>query len=86
MLSLNQVGSLLNVHAMAENVSRYRPGARGDKSFLKLLHLAMLNEGVLVSPRGLFCLSVPMGEQEVDAIRDAFARALAALGVLGAGK
>ncbi|MEX0810414.1 MAG: aspartate aminotransferase family protein [Dongiaceae bacterium] len=82
-LSLNQVGSLLNVHAMAENVSRYRSGARGDKAFLKLLHLAMLNEGVLLSPRGLFCLSVPMDDAAVDSIRDAFGRALAALGVLG---
>ena len=83
-LSLNQCGSLLNLHVLAEAPQRYRPGARGDKMFLKLLHLALLNEGLLVSPRGLFCTSVPMKEADYNAIVDGFARALTALGVLPA--
>jgi glutamate-1-semialdehyde 2,1-aminomutase len=83
-LSLNQCGSLLNLHVLAEAPQRYRPGARGDKMFLKLLHLALLNEGLLVSPRGLFCTSVPMSEADYNAIVDGFARALTALGVLPA--
>jgi len=83
-LSLNHMGSLFNLHVLAEAPLRYRPGARGDKQFLKLLHLAMLNEGVMVSPRGLFCTSVPMGDAEMRAIEAAFARALTALGVLPA--
>ena len=85
-LSLNQCGSLLNLHALAEAPQHYRPGARGDKVFLKLLHLALLNEGLLVSPRGLFCTSVPMSEADMQAIVDGFARALTALGVLPAEK
>jgi hypothetical protein len=61
-----------------------RAGARDDKQFLKLVHLALLNEGMLVSPRGLFCTSIAMGEGDMREIVAAFGRALEALGMLPA--
>jgi len=83
-LRIQSVGSLFNIHASAEPVTDYRAAARGDKEFLKLLHLALLNEGVLISPRGLACLSVPMTDSDLDALALALERALAATGALRA--
>ncbi len=43
------------------------------------LHLNLLDEGVILSSRGLGCLSTPMGEAEIDAFLAALERALARL-------
>jgi glutamate-1-semialdehyde 2,1-aminomutase len=65
-------------------VTDYRAVARSDKEFLKLLHLSLLNEGVLLSPRGLGCFSVPMTDADVEFLLRALEQALAATGTLRA--
>jgi glutamate-1-semialdehyde 2,1-aminomutase len=44
-----------------------------------LLHLELLNRGIYFAGRGMFALSTPMGEAEVDAAAAAFAGALETL-------
>jgi glutamate-1-semialdehyde 2,1-aminomutase len=83
-LRIQSVGSLFNIHATAEPVTDYRAVARSDKEFLKLLHLSLLNEGVLLSPRGLGCFSVPMTDADVEFLLRALEQALAATGALRA--
>lgn len=43
----------------------------------ELFHLEMLNLGVFMSRRSLFCLSTPMGADQVDQFLTAFSTALA---------
>lgn len=63
---LNSAGSLFNLHFSAVPVTDYRTSFRADKEMLRWLHLTLLNRGVLVAPRGLGCLSVPMHDGDVD--------------------
>ncbi len=63
---LNSAGSLFNLHFSAVPVTDYRTSYRADKEMLKWLHLALLNRGVMVAPRGLGCLSVPMHDGDLD--------------------
>lgn len=79
-LQVNAIGSLLNLHATAEPVTDHRSSARGDREFLKWLHLALLNEGVLLSPRGMACLSLAMTEADLAHFLAAFRKALQATG------
>ncbi len=44
--------------------------------WLDRLHRGLLCSGVIVSNRGLACVSSPMGEAEVDEVLGAFERAL----------
>jgi glutamate-1-semialdehyde 2,1-aminomutase len=44
-----------------------------------LFHLEMLNRGVFSAPRGMFVLSTPMTESEIDTVIEAFSRTLALL-------
>jgi glutamate-1-semialdehyde aminotransferase len=74
------VGSLLNIHATSHRIEDYRAAAEGDAALVRLLHLALLNEGVLIAPRGLACLSVPMSDGDCVAFLEAFDRALDAIG------
>lgn len=75
------VGSLFNVHFTAEPITSYRAAASGDTQLLQWLALALLNEGVMVAPRGLGCLSTPVTDADVDRFLAAVARALDALKV-----
>lgn len=81
-LQLTGIGSLLAVHATAEPITDYRASAHGDKELVRLLHLALLNEGVMIAPRGMACLSVPMTAEDLDDIVGAFERALGKLELL----
>ncbi len=57
---------VLDAMSAAGHVSRY-------------LHLGLLRRGVFSSPRGLFCISTPMGGAEIDHAIDAFGDTLAEL-------
>jgi len=61
--SVTQAGSLFNVHAP-------------DAATLAELHLTLLANGILSTPRGMGCLSVPMTSAEVDAFVEATRLAL----------
>ncbi len=72
-LSASGLGSILSVH--------FRPGPilapedlEGEDPRLKqLFHLAMLDRGIYLSPRGMMALSLPMGDAETDALLEAMA-------------
>jgi glutamate-1-semialdehyde 2,1-aminomutase len=75
-LQLNAIGSLFNIHATARPVRNYREAQQGDKEFLKYLYLALLNEDVMLSPRGLGALSTAMTREHVEFLLIAFDNAL----------
>jgi glutamate-1-semialdehyde 2,1-aminomutase len=79
-LRVTSVGSLFNLHATDAPVTDYRSSARSNKELMKWLRLALLNEGVMLSPRGMGCLSVPMTDADLRSFMTAVQRALAAVG------
>lgn len=70
------LGSLAQVHFTGSAVSDYRSAASANKELLPLLHLSLLGQGVFFAPRGLCCLSTPMGTPEVDEVIAAFRKTL----------
>ncbi len=78
-MSVTGVGSLLGLHATSESIDDYRAGARGERDVIGLLHLALLNEGVMIAPRGMICLSLAMADAEIDFLVDAFRNAMTAV-------
>jgi glutamate-1-semialdehyde 2,1-aminomutase len=81
-LQVLTVGSLFNIHAVAGPVEDYRSAAQGNKELLKWLQLALLNEGVLLSPRGMGCLSTAMADEDLAGFLTALERSLIAIGAL----
>jgi glutamate-1-semialdehyde 2,1-aminomutase len=73
---VNAIGSLFNLHLTAQPVRNYRDAQQGGKEFLKYLYLALLNEGVMLSPRGMGALSTAMTDEETALFLDAFGTAL----------
>jgi glutamate-1-semialdehyde 2,1-aminomutase len=72
-------GSVFAVHFTAEPVTDYRSARRGAApGLLCRLHLGLLNEGAIIAPRGMGCISTPMTEAEVEFLGQAVERALAA--------
>ena len=69
------LGSLLNIHLVEGPIRCYRDVA-GGKPRAKLLHLALLNEGLFPAGRGLMAISTPMDEGLVDEIVAAVRRAV----------
>jgi len=70
------MGSLLNVHFVAEPVRNYRDAASSDGELHRLWHLALLNRGIFAAKRGLFNPSTVMTEADVDQAVAAFKDAL----------
>jgi glutamate-1-semialdehyde 2,1-aminomutase len=79
-LRVTSVGSLFNLHATDAPVTDYRSSARSNKEMMKWLRLALLNEGVMLSPRGMGCLSLPMTDADLRSFTAALERALVAVG------
>lgn len=73
---LNAIGSLFNIHATAQPVRSYRDAQQGDKDFVKYLYLALLNEGVMLSPRGMGALSTAMTREHLDGLLAAIESAI----------
>jgi glutamate-1-semialdehyde 2,1-aminomutase len=72
------LGSLLNIHLLAGPIRRYRDVARG-KPRGRLLHLALLNEGLFPAARGLMATSTPMDEALIEEVLEAIRRAVLAV-------
>jgi glutamate-1-semialdehyde 2,1-aminomutase len=74
-------GSLFELVLTDAPIVNYRslPRDAATEARLRQLHLNLLDEGVILSGRGLGCLSTPMGEAEIDQFLAALARALARL-------
>ena len=76
------LASLFNFHLTSEPITDYRSSARGDKRLMEWLYLALLNEGVIVAPRGMGCLSVPMTSDDINLFGEALARAMLTVGLV----
>ena len=72
------MGSLLNLHFTATEVTDFRTMRTGDAARLRRVFVALLNGGIFLAPRGMACLSTPMGEAEIGAFVRATEQALEA--------
>jgi len=73
-LASRHVGSLLNVYLSlaAPEIS----AQRDDEKLMDLLHLAALNHGVFIAPRGMIALSTVMNEATIDELVEKLGAAL----------
>ena len=69
-------GSFVGVHLGVTDARTYRDAASVDKPLARLLHLALLLEGVYVAPRLMMCTSTAMDEATIDEVVAAFRRAI----------
>jgi glutamate-1-semialdehyde 2,1-aminomutase len=74
------LGSLFNLHFTAEEIVDYRSSRSGANETSRAAMLALMNEGFFLAPRGMGCISTPMGEAQVDALVDAVEKVLLAGG------
>jgi glutamate-1-semialdehyde 2,1-aminomutase len=72
-------GSLMALHLGVEtptNAQMAARGARKNKEFSRLLHLQLANLGIHTAPRGMYIVSTPMSEKEIDRAVAAFEETL----------
>ena len=74
-------GSLIQIVPTDRPLTNYRDVPQDAAAFdwLDRLHRELLCSGVIISHRGLSCVSSPMGEAEVDEVLGAFERAVAGM-------
>src|SRR5215213_7959606 len=72
-------GSFAGVHLGATAVHTYRDVALTDKRLARLLHLALLLEGIYVAPRLTMCTSTAMDDETIDEVLAGFRRAIGAV-------
>lgn len=66
------LGSLRNIHfGPVPVVDGYTARQTTNKEVLHLLHLSLLNRGIMTPDRAMFCMSAPMTEAEVNKAVDA---------------
>ncbi|MGH7320841.1 MAG: aspartate aminotransferase family protein [Candidatus Rokuibacteriota bacterium] len=70
------VGSLFCLHWTSKPVVDFRSSRPTDPERPLRTYVGLLNEGVLLSQRGMGAVSVPMGDAEVDRFVDALSRVL----------
>ena len=82
-IRINGVGSLSNLIFSNDDITEYRGIANSFEEYNVLLGLALVNRGVFMAPRGMFCTSTPMGDAQVDAavaaVRDSLQEILPAI-------
>jgi glutamate-1-semialdehyde 2,1-aminomutase len=64
-IRVNGVGSLSNIIFSNGLITEYRGIANSHEELNVLMGLALINRGIFMAPRGMFCTSTPMGEKEV---------------------
>jgi glutamate-1-semialdehyde 2,1-aminomutase len=69
-------GSFAGLHIGPREVHSYRDAARADKGLARLLHMALLLEGIYVAPRLMMCTSTAMNEQTIDEVLAGCRRAI----------
>jgi glutamate-1-semialdehyde 2,1-aminomutase len=70
------LGSLFAFHLTDKPVNNYRDAQTSDNEFRYRIFLGLLNEGVVIDPRGAGCLSTVMGEEEINTFMGALRRVL----------
>ncbi|MBW3634670.1 MAG: aspartate aminotransferase family protein, partial [Chloroflexi bacterium] len=72
-------GSFVGLHLGTTMVRTYRDSAATDKGLSRLLHLALLLEGIYVAPRLMMCTSTAMDDRTIDEVLAGFRRAIDAI-------
>jgi glutamate-1-semialdehyde 2,1-aminomutase len=72
-------GSFAGLHLGAAEAHTYRDVALTDKGLARLLHLALLLEGIYVAPRLTMCTSTAMDDATIDEVLAGFGRAIGAI-------
>jgi glutamate-1-semialdehyde 2,1-aminomutase len=72
-------GSFAGLHLGTKDVRTYRDAAVTDKWLSRLLHMALLLEGVYVAPRLMMCTSTAMDDATIDEVLGSFRRAVEAI-------
>jgi glutamate-1-semialdehyde 2,1-aminomutase len=62
---VNGIGSLSNIIFSNNKITEYRGIARSHEELNILLGLALINKGIFMAPRGMFCTSTAMKEAEI---------------------
>jgi glutamate-1-semialdehyde 2,1-aminomutase len=71
------IGSLFCLHWTSEKIVDYRSSRAKDTSMSMKIFLGLLNEGILLTQRGLGAISLAMTEEDIDRFVNALARVLA---------
>ena len=71
------VGSLFWLHWTTETLTDYRSGRPKDPEAPLRIFLGLLNEGILLTQRGLGACSLAMSDEDIDRFVNALARVLA---------
>jgi glutamate-1-semialdehyde 2,1-aminomutase len=69
------IGSLLQVHFGDKEIGSAVDSVMGivnSKEMQRFLHLEMINRGIFSAGRGMFVISTPMTEKEIDQAVEAF--------------
>ena len=75
---VTRAGSILNVHPGSEPVKSAKDAGR-DQEIRRALHLALMNEGIYTTPRGMINLSTTMTDSQVAGVANAFGRSMSAI-------
>jgi glutamate-1-semialdehyde 2,1-aminomutase len=84
-LQFTGIGSMLAVHAMRGPVRSPADAAKGDAKLKELFFFDMLAQGIWLARRGMFALSLPIGDAECDRLAGAVEEFLASRRSLLAG-
>jgi glutamate-1-semialdehyde 2,1-aminomutase len=76
---LTGIGSLVGIHFTKAPIRNYRDVLEAPRSLLSVLHLLLLNRGIMTAPRGLFCTSTVMSGTEIEQFVDAFEDSIRAI-------
>jgi glutamate-1-semialdehyde 2,1-aminomutase len=76
-LQFTGIGSMLAVHALRGPVRSPADAARGDAKLKELFFFDMLAHGIWLARRGMFALSLPIGDAECDRLAGAVEEFLA---------
>lgn len=60
------IGSLQNLHFTPEPVVDFQTAQTGRNQLMHLVHLGLLKRGIFLPARGLFNISTPMTEKDID--------------------
>ncbi len=70
------LGSLFAFHLTDGPVNDYRDAQRGNQALRHEIFLGLLNEGIVMDPRGAGCLSALIGEDQIDTFMTTMQRVL----------
>ncbi len=65
-VTVTGVGSMANLHCTTEDPVDFRSYSKDDQKELYKIFLSLLNNSILIAPRGMISLSTPMTEKEID--------------------